>query len=399
MKKSAFLFCFLVLLYNQNLMSGSILSSRGLGMDFEHPNTRAMGMGGFSLADIDPFTISKTNPASLFTHVMSRMSVYYFNQNNYYKDQLNGSAFSQYSNFDGFNFIVPLQANFGFALGLTPLTKMDYILSFENSIDSYTYTKSVKGNGGLNSFDFSWYCSYKHIISLGLTGRYIFGNLNTTWRVDYDNATFISTKDYSSTNIYGYNYKVGIILKPLSSLTLGAVYSPQVKLDNKTSITYTVTDSTHEYNGSVRYPGSYGIGISFIIQKIGLIGIDYLFTEWESLLINKQKPDYMNNVNKFSIGFESAASNDPPGTYFKQIRYRLGFCQQPYLALDPEENQILESWVSFGLGLPLKGRSAEINIAVNYGKRGSLDKNGLYENLLRISLSLSIGEKWFQRRY
>ena len=103
-------------------------------MDFEHPNVRAMGMGGFSIADIDPYTIPKINPASMFTHKMTRVSVYYFNQNNFYKDQLNGNAFSQYSNFDGFSFLVPLHANFGFALGLTPLTKMDYIISFENSI-------------------------------------------------------------------------------------------------------------------------------------------------------------------------------------------------------------------------------------------------------------------------
>lgn len=399
MKKSILLFLILIISYNQNLISGSILSSRGLGMNFEHSNTRALGMGGFSIADTDPYTISRINPASMFNNKMSRLSVYYFNQNNSYKDQIHGKAFSQYSNFDGFDFLVPLNTNFGFALGLTPLTRVDYNISFEKSINSYTYNKSVEGEGGLNSFDLSCYYSYKDKISLGLCGRYIFGSLNTTLRVVYDNPTFIPTKDFFSTNNYGYNYKVGIIIKPLSSLTLGAVYSPQVTLDNNTTITYTVIDSTHKYNSSVRYPGSYGFGISFMFKNIGLVGIDYLFTDWESLLINHQKPDYMNNVNKISLGFESASSNDPLDSYIKQIRYRLGFYHQPYLALDSEGNQILESCISCGFGFPLKERSAEINAAFSYAKRGSLDKNGLSEDLFRVSLSLSIGEKWFQRRY
>ncbi len=399
MKKLILNFIILILLYNQNLISGSVLSSSGFGMPFEHPNTRAMGMGNFTIANLDPYTISRINPACLFVNKTTRLSVYLFNENNHYKDQLQGSAFSQYSNFDGFNFIIPLRSNFGISAGLTPLTRKDYKLSLIKSNGSYNYIKSIQGNGGLNSFDLSCYWSYKNKFSFGITSRYIFGNINETWRVYYTNSNFTFTKDYFSIQNHGFNYKAGIIIQPLSSITIGAVYSPKVKLDNTTTISYIFSDSTQEYESSIRYPGSYGFGISFLIKKLGLIGIDYSLSNWESLLINDKKPKYLNNINKFSIGFESHSSNNPTVSYLKQIRYRLGFYHMPYLSLDPEGNKILESWISFGLGLPFKGRSAEINLAINYGKRGSLNKNGLSENLLRVSLSLSVGEKWFQHSY
>ncbi len=399
MKKTALFFLISLFIYIQNLFCGSILSSRGLGMNFEHPNTRAMGMGDFTIADTDVYTISRMNPASQFTHQISRISIYYFAMYNHYQDQYNGTANSQYSNFDGFSFFIPLHSTFGITSGLTPLTRMDYKISFDKAIGSYKYIKSVKGNGGLNSFDLSCHWAYKNFLSIGVTGRYIFGNINTTWRVDYDNNSFNPTKDYFSTKNNGFNYKVGIILKPVSSITIGAVYTPEVILDNKTTISYIFSDSTLKYEGSIQYPGSYGFGISYQIKKVGLIGIDYLIYNWNSLLINDQNLSYTNNTNKFSFGFESAYSSNPAASYFKQIRYRLGYYHKPYLSLDPEGNSIYESCVTFGFGLPIKGRTSEINFAFNYGKRGSLDKNGLSENIYRVSLSLSIGEKWFQRRF
>ncbi|MFO7890269.1 MAG: hypothetical protein R6V04_08000 [bacterium] len=404
--KKLILFFLILLLYNQSLICGSVLSSRGLGMDFEHPNTRAQGMGYFAIANIDPYTISKINPASLFIHKATHISASYFNENNFYEDQLHGDAFSQYSNFDGFNIVIPLHKNFGISSGLTPLTRIDYKISFDNSIDLFEYTKSIYGSGGLNSFDLSCYWSYKNRFSIGITGRYIFGNINKTWRVNYDNTTFVQTKYSFSTKNDGFNYKLGIIVQPLSSITIGAVYSPTVRINNNTSQDMAIklkdeatTTTLKTHKGSISYPGSYGVGVSYKIKKIGLFGIDYSLSEWESLLINDQKPTYVNNINKFSFGFESISSNNPNTSYLKQIRYRTGLCHMSSLSLDPEGNEILESWISLGLGLPLKGRIAEINLAVNYGKRGSLQKNGLSENLLRVSLSLSIGEKWFQREY
>jgi len=399
MKKTVLFFLISLFIYSQNHYCGSILSSRGLGMNFEHPNTRAMGMGEFAIADVDPYTISRINPASQLFHQISRISIYYFTMYNHYQDQFNGSANSQYSNFDGFSFFIPLHSNFGIASGLTPLTRMDYKISFDKSIGSYGYTKSIKGNGGLNSFDLSCHWTFKNFLSFGITGRYIFGNINTTWRINYDDNSFIQTKNFFSTKNHGFNYKAGVILKPFSSMTIGAVYSPKVTLDNKTTISYVFTDSTKEYNGSIQYPGSYGFGISYQIKKVGLIGIDYLIYNWNSLLINDHNPSYAHNTNKISIGFESAYSIQPTASYLKQIRYRLGYYHKPYLSLDPDGNEIYESCITFGLGLPIKRRIAEINIAFNYGKRGDLNKNGLSENIYRVSLSLSIGEKWFQRRF
>ncbi len=85
--------------------------------------------------------------------------------------------------------------------------------------------------------------------------------------------------------------------------------------------------------------------------------------------------------------------------YTKRIAYRLGFSYQPYFSLDPDGKTITEKWITMGIGFPISRSASQIDIAFAFGKRGSIKTNGLSENLFRLSLSITGGEKWFIRHY
>lgn len=402
MKKTIFIILSIciILTATHYAVSGSILSSHGLGLHFHHPNVRSQGMGNLSIANLSPYEIPRINPAALFINTGTRFSVYYYFENNNYRDSENGSAQSQYSNFDGFNLIIPLGSGFGLAIGLNPLTRMDYKFSFQESLEKNPYTKSVQGDGGLNSFDFSFYWSIKTYFSLGLKGEYIFGTLNESWRVIYDDKeTFFPSSDYFTTKNSGFNYTAGLIIRPLSSLTLGAIFSPKVNLSNTTEISYIFSDSTDKFDGSITYPGFWGIGISYIYKTKGMIGFDYLVRDWESMLINGNRPDNIRNPEKLSFGCEIYRSRKIQTSFFKKINYRFGYCSKPHFSLDPEGNTISEHWFSLGFGFPLKSLLSEVNLSLAFGKRGSIVENGISENLFRIGVAITAGEKWFLRRY
>ena len=115
------------------------------------------------------------------------------------------------------------------------------------------------------------------------------------------------------------------------------------------------------------------------------------------MTINSLAVQGIREVRRISFGTELLSTRDPFAPYLKRVAYRMGLTYQPYFCTDPEGNTITEISGSIGFGLPMLMNSAVIDIALMFGKRGSLATNGLEENLFRIALAISGGEKWFIR--
>jgi hypothetical protein len=388
----------IIIPYNITL-GGSVLSSRGVGTPILSANSRALGMGGLSIALADSISISRTNPAGLFNINTTRLAIQYFYEINSYKDP-EGSATSQYSNFEGFSFVLPFGSRFGMALDLAPITRLDYHFSFQNNLANEPYNKSVEGSGGLNHISFSLFWGLNSRVALGVSGHYVFGELKELWRVEYDRADFRPSMDELSTKNSGLGFTAGIIVRPFSHLQLGAVYSPEVMLNNQTDTKsiFEIKETTiHE--GSLSFPGSWGIGASLQLGRSITIGSELFQRNWTKLAINEELLQKTRKTTRISFGCEIIPKKSISESYWKRIAYRFGFNFQPFFIQDPEGQTINEMWGSLGFGFPLLYNYAQIDVALCFGKRGSMNKNGLSENLFRLNLSITGGEKWFIRRY
>ena len=228
----------------------------------------------------------------------------------------------------------------------------------------------------------------------------MFGEMEEKWKVVYDAIDFIPSIDLFSTKNWGFNYTAGIILRPFKKLSLGAIYSPEVNLKNKTNAYYSFFEDTSlSHEGSLVYPGSWGVGASLQIKPNLTVGAEFQQKDWTTMAINDQIIEGGYSSTRFSLGGEFLPSKDETAPYWKKIQYRMGFSTQPYFVLDPEGNTITEQWFTIGFGLPLFRHQSQADIALSFGKRGSLDTNGLSENLFRLSLSITGGEKWFTRSF
>jgi len=57
--------------------------------------------------------------------------------------------------------------------------------------------------------------------------------------------------------------------------------------------------------------------------------------------------------------------------------------------------------MSFGVGLPVgtpRNPFSNANIGLEFGKRGTTDANLVKENFVNINISLSLNDRWFQKR-
>jgi opacity protein-like surface antigen len=398
MKKPVSVFLLFVLFTVESVFGGSILSTKGIGTPMGYPGARSLGMGGLSIALSDSITMSLINPASLYRINGTLLSLQYHFENNRYKDPF-GSASSSYSNVDGFGFTVPLGSGLGIGLSLAPQTRMDYKLAFDDSLNGESYTKSITGTGGLNTFALSLSWSPFRKLGLGISGQYWFGKLKEQWQVVYDNKDFISSSDIFSTKNNGWSFTIGLIAVPLPQWSIGLVYRPSITLSNTTDTYYVFEGTVTSESGKIGIPGFLGAGTSFEIPQLAVFGVEWMKYQWNRFSINGVHPPEIAANQRISTGVEFLGHRIPNEPLYKRIAYRLGFSYQPYFSKDPNGNTIHEWWTSIGFGIPMSNRSYPIDVAFLYGQRGSLETNGLHENLFRIHMSITVGEKWFVRRY
>ncbi|MCD6117138.1 hypothetical protein J7K93_09000 [bacterium] len=380
-----------------NVFSGTILSSFGLGAPSVTFGSRAMGMGFISVSQDSPFYINLVNPASLFRIKTTMISVQYVYTNNNYSDSQN-SASSHYSNVNGFAFALPVTSRIGFSLQFSPSTRVDYLLSFEGKNGGYDFTQSVEGMGGLNNFKLSSYFSPFPNFSLGFSGLYTFGRIDETWAVDYNNSNFSSTGDLFLSRNTGYGFICGFLYRPVKILSIGAAYSPSMKLNTNTDTSYRFETDKYTFSSTHILPSWVKAGASLTLFKKLILGTEVGFTKWDEFKLNDKSIANIKNTQSISLGLEFLPTSKPTDSYIKKISYRAGFCSKPYFYLSPNGETIHETWLTFGFGFPLYGGS-KIDFAFNFGRRGSLDKNGIEENLFRLGVSVTTGEKWFMRRY
>jgi len=397
---------FILCILCTQIQAGSVLSSEGVGLPLASVDGQSMGMGGVSIAVPDPFHLSSANPAGLHTIDLSRFTIHYLYESNTFQTN-QGSAKYPYSNFEGFIFGVPVTSNSALAFGLKPYSRVDYKTSLSNQINDIAYDQIITGSGGLNTIDLSGSFKFMKNLAAGITGHFYFGRIEKNWLIDFSGTQHYTTKDTYATRASGAGFTLGLHYQPMPDLTIGAVWTPSAKLNTKTFLDYKAIEDNSEVTyihyrdtltSNIRIPASIGFGLGWRINTKWKIGSDLVFTDWDEMKIDNQSCNKLHSVIQSAVGIEYIVTQNPYAPFFKKCIYRTGFSYTPFYTTDISDQAIHEWHLTTGIGIPIWNNSSRANIAFSYGKRGSLDTNGLSETLFRIILSLDAGEKWFLRR-
>lgn len=381
-----------------SLKADSVLSSYGSGQYYRFSSARSMGMGGVSFAVTDPAAIARLNPAGNTRLAVTTVMLQFYYEGNQYSDAT-GDAHNGYGNLDGFQFAVPLGNRMSAAIGLQPLTRMNYNLTMAKSLSGFDYTKTAIGEGGLNSLNISFGWAPSPLLSLGIKGHYIFGRFKETWTVDYDDPAMNTTKDIYTSNGNAINVTLGLIFSPSTRFSLAAVYTPGQEIVNETEFSPVFTYDSPKLDGRVTLPASLGFGMQYLPTKNLRVAADYELQDWTDFEMSNRNPVEMARVHRISLGAEYKPSSEPLVNYFKKCTYRAGFATLPFFGKDQDGDMIRETWFTLGMGLPMYHGLSQLDLSVGFGRRGSLSLNGIKEDLIRVGVSFTGGERWFLRRY
>ena len=104
-------------------------------------------------------------------------------------------------------------------------------------------------------------------------------------------------------------------------------------------------------------------------------------------------------ASSYKFGFEFTPNKYDIRYYLKRATYRLGaYYDQTYINING--NQVNAAGVTFGMSLPVFRWYNAISWSVDFGQRGSLEKDMVRERYIQFNINFNMHDMWFiKKRY
>ncbi len=301
------------------------------------------------------------------------------------------------------------------ALGLKPFSDIGYdVTVYGEPVNvGQTYTRYY-GSGTLSRAFFGLAIKPIKYFSVGANLNYTFGQLSRNSIIYfYGGNDYYLLQQYKNTRISDFSFDFGaqaiIPLNTKHKIIVGAVLENKPKynanysditlktLNYSTLVTQDTLNSTDEEKGVIEFSGSFGIGLSYVKENMLEINADYFHQAWGGAKFFGEKSAFLTDLNKFAIGAEWIPDKFSIRSYLSRVSYRAGLnYKQTYLKFDNQ--QINDYGITFGVGLPIYRSNSTINVAIEFGRRGTTDNNLVLENYTKLNLSVNLYDLWFIKR-
>ncbi|SFZ93056.1 Long-chain fatty acid transport protein [Flaviramulus basaltis] len=389
-------------------------------------------MGGLSIYT-DSIHVNLRNPAS---YAGDNVSIFPFNGESrpvkftvggsYTSTDLKTDSGVDKSSSTTFNYIaisIPM-GKFGFGFGLLPHTSVGYKLESLNDEDKIE--NKFKGEGGVNKAFLGVGYQIAEGLTVGVDFQYNFGNIqNSVVEYQYDNGAPIQyqSRENNRSDLSGLNLNLGLSYKRLLNekleLVTGVTYAPESLLHSKNQqsfSTISINPSTgNEFEISkievdlealglletdLILPSRFSAGFGVGVPRKWFVGAEYLFRNTSNLrntTLGSSNPTTYEDASTISLGGFFIPQYNSFSSYFKRVVYRTGL-RFENTGLNINDEAIKEFGISFGVGLPVGSYFSNANLGFEIGKRGTTSNNLIQENFINFQLSLSLNDRWFQKR-
>lgn len=314
----------------------------------------------------------------------------------------------------------------GMSVGIMPYSTIGYNTTSDQTIssghDEITQTTSFYGDGGLHEVyaGIGW-APFK-TLAVGINAGYLWGELNHTVLMSFDNSSINSSRQVYSADIRTYKLGAGLqydyTLDKKNQLTLGIIYNLGHDV-NRTAAYYNqkiqssstiAGGDTLKAQNAFALPHTLGVGLTWTHNNSLRVGVDYTFQKWSSVkypsvyssdngqVLTATKGSFTDR-HKVSLGMEYAP-NPESLKWSNRVRYRLGISYStPYIKVDGADGP-RDFFASLGIGLPITNfhnNRSFINFSAQYERVKPKQAGMVTENYFRFCIGLSFNERWFMK--
>jgi len=305
---------------------------------------------------------------------------------------------------------IPVSAHSGAVLALVPYSAVGYRLI---NIDDFGVKRRYEGKGGLNKVSLGYGYQITKNFSVGADLSYNFGNIETT-NIQNNLEIQYGSQEKNTSDLTGLNFNLGgMYHRKIKKYDFyGSLsYASEGRLKANNTRTISTVVYSDDYTPSIvdsrdttttrhiKIPGHIAVGVGFGQAKKWLIGSEVVFKQTGSLqnrFSDVNEAQFEDGI-QYSLGGYYVPNYNSFSNYFKKITYRAGL-RYERTGMVIRNESIKDYAVTAGFGLPLGSAFSNINIGVEYGKRGTAKANLIEENYTNVILSLSLNDKWFVKR-
>lgn len=395
-----------------NAQNGSVYSRYGIGdIDYGY-SPKMMSIGELGVTQLDPTHIIVTNPASWSALNRTRVEVSLGYKGNIISNNTT-DYFTSEAEFKGVTIGFPVSTEYGIGVvaGLLPFSRVSY-KSVKNYLDDDVipaHKVTFEGKGGISKIFLGSSVNLPLGFIGGATLDYYFGNIKYYSEIEFDdNSSYVNTTYENDHRITGFGSTVGLIspnlanefaISTFSDFRIG--FSLNYISGLNTDSLLTATSSTQldtlklENIKDTKIPLRLSGGISFVLNDVYHISLDYAHQAWTSYEFNGVGESVLRDASKYSVAFEYIPKKSMGMSSWEQIAWRggLSYEQTQYKFQGTGIDQFS---VFGGLTYPM-GTDDSIDLGLQYSIRGTKDNNLIQEKFVKIYFGISLGELWFLR--
>nr|WP_233173293.1 hypothetical protein [Flavobacterium sp. ASV13] len=311
---------------------------------------------------------------------------------------------AQRATFDYLALGIPM-GKFGAAFGLIPVTSVGYKIQNDNTDTQNATSTQLQGKGGVNRVFFGLGYKIKKNWTIGADAQYNFGKITTT-SIELVTGVQNATKETNASELSGVSFNIGTMYqtkidKKLSLFTsLNYTFASTLNSNSTRVIAVDGDPDPYEvpaHEDNLKLPNKITFGAGIGEARKWLIGTTVAFQG------NGQLANYYNaasNVSyekyqKYAIGGYYIPNYASFTSQLSRITYRAGLKYEK-LGLIVNNESIKDVGMTLGAGIPLgNGSFSNVNVGLEFGKRGTTSADLVQENYFKFSLSFSFNDRWF----
>ncbi|HWS60682.1 MAG TPA: hypothetical protein VN182_07110 [Flavobacterium sp.] len=388
--------------------TSSPYSFYGIGEPRFNGNVESRSMGGISMIP-DSTRINFQNPAA---YGNLKWTNFVIAASTDYKQQKSGTSddVTRRTTLDYLALAVPL-GRFGAGFGLIPYSSTGY--KIENIYeDGSQNSKRVNGWGGMNRVFVG--AGYRILpnLSFGATAYYNFGKIQTN-SVEFIPYVPIGSQELNENQLSGVNFNLGLMyqykMKNKLSIFSSLYYTPKSTLtsENERTIGTVTIASDFVYlnvdsyepvtiNTDLQLPQKWALGLGIGDAKKWVFGADVAIQDVGKLYNNYNNIDNVtySKYERYGFGGYYTPTTNPFFSYAKRITYRAGFVYEK-TGLIVNSTSINDIGMTLGAGFPITGALSNLNMGIEFGKKGTTSNNLVQENYIIMNIGFSLNDKWF----
>lgn len=301
---------------------------------------------------------------------------------------------------------------FGVSFGLLPSTSVGYDLTSSSGENHMEY----EGKGGVSKTFLSVGYALTDRWNIGVQAGYNFGSIENSG-ISRRSGVHYATRERNEFDVSGFDLQLAtsytVPLEGRKYLIGTVTYNPKYSLSTENSrvletIEYSsigdhVAIDRREFGmikGDMDMPEELTFGFGYGLDKHWFLGAEFTQRGAESFNSHSLALDNVkfNDAKSYRLGGYYIPNYRALSGVFNRVVYRMGMRYED-MGLNVNGQNIDEFGISFGVGVPMRRTFSNINLGLEIGKRGT-NKNGLIqENFFNAILTLSLNDKWFQKRY